>query len=171
MKSPTSIFEQNQVEIWRKKNFLPVLKRNAPRPINRFFRIICQITASKTNNASCLAAIKHKLDCTLFCSNSDTPPCYTAFELLTCLISIFFSPQVNHDLNTLKRLLRQAETDHYALYRQVSNNDIIKILYFCCGVEYEAGRGGEGGKTTCPNITSNLSWLSCPLPVRCELQD
>ena len=86
-------------------------------------------------------------------------------------MSIFFSPQVNHDLNTLKRLLRQAETDHYALYRQVSNNDIIKILYFCCGVEYEAERGGEGGKTTCPNITSNLSWLSCPLPVRCELQD
>ncbi|CAH3039548.1 unnamed protein product [Pocillopora meandrina] len=25
--------------------------------------------------------------------------------------------RVNHDLNTLKRLLRQAETDHYALYR------------------------------------------------------
>lgn len=39
------------------------------------------------------------------------------------VISSFFvsgislSSQVNHDMNTLKRLLRQAETDHYALYR------------------------------------------------------
>lgn len=39
----------------------------------------------------------------------------TAFDVFN--ISFFYFIQVNHDLNTLKRLLRQAETDHYALYR------------------------------------------------------